>query len=158
MTFSGRRASTAHRVVGIVVALAALTSCGDNELAPEAAVRAWVAQSEALVEERDFRGLDRRIAADYRDARGNDRARLLAQLRAMLVGSASFETVTSIDRVEIFGEDAARVELTVRFASIDGGLRGVDVGSYRVSLELARRTKNWQVYAARWGRNERDMR
>ena len=76
----------------------------------------------------------------------------------MALGSASFETVTSVDDIEIFGSDAARVELTVRFASIEGGLRGVDVGSYRVSLDLALTGDDWQVYAARWGRDERDMR
>ena len=150
--------STIWRFAAALVVGLGVTGCSDGNLTPEEALREWVADGEALVEERSFRALGERIADNYSDGRGNDKARLVAQLRAMTLSSASFETVTSVDAVEFYSTDAARVDLTVRFASIEGNLRGIDAGSYKVSLELAGQGDEWRVYSARWGKDERDMR
>ncbi|MEO1036331.1 MAG: hypothetical protein AAFX44_12310 [Pseudomonadota bacterium] len=158
MTFCVFARSSGHRFAQFAALLVLLGACSDGSLTPEASIRAWVAESEALAEEKAFRKLAGRVAEHYEDARGNDKARIIAQLRAMTLGQARMEAVTSIDSIELFGDDAARVTLTLRFASVESELRGFDVGTYLVQLELAQVSDDWQVYAARWGRNERDMR
>ncbi len=135
-----------------------LAACGGNKLTPEDELRAFVDDCQALAEEKSWRALNGCVAPSYSDARGNDRQQLMARLRAATLGVGALETIINVDKVDIFGDDAGRLELTLRFVSVGERLRSLEAGSYRLSLDMAKVSGEWQVYAARWGRNERDMR
>lgn len=142
----------------LAVALLTLSACGESADSPEEALRLWLGESEAALEDGDWRELAERIALHYEDGRGNDKARLAAQLRAAVFRQGAIEVVTSVDAIELYGDDAARVDLTARFVSVGSQARGLDAGSYRVRLDLAAVDGTWQVYSARWGSSERDWR
>ncbi|MEM1263653.1 MAG: hypothetical protein AAGH76_14730 [Pseudomonadota bacterium] len=139
--------------------LLTVCACSDTTDSPEQGIRNWLDESEAALEDGDWRALAEHIASHYEDGRGNDKDRLAGQLRAALLRQGgTIEIVTIVDEIELFGDDAASVVLTARFVSIDKRLTGAEAGSYRVKLDLAAVGDDWQVYSARWGSSERDWR
>ena len=118
---------------------------------PEAELRAWVAAAEEEAEGKDRRALVDRIAASYGDARGNDREQISDMFRFYMLRQQSIALLTKIDEIEIQGDSAAEMTLTVGMAGTDAGAFGVNADAYRFELELEKDGDEWLLIGARWG-------
>lgn len=126
-----------------------LAGCSEST-PPEAAVRAWVDQGVELAEQKDRRGLVSMISPSYTDARGNSRGDIENMLRVHFLRQHSVALLTRIDALQVIGDSAAELELTVGMAGTkDGGL-GFSADAYRFELELERDGDEWLLISARW--------
>lgn len=138
--------------------LAMLTAVGTCILAacstpsdPEAELRAWVAEAEEEAESKDRRALVDRIAVSYGDARGNDRDGISDMFRFYMLRQQSIALLTKIDDIEIQGDSAAELTLTVGMAGTNTGSFGLNADAYRFELELEKDGDEWLLIGARWG-------
>jgi len=132
------------------IVLAALAGCGTAD--PEAEVRAWLAAAEVAAEERDTGFFRAAFGAGYRDARGNDRERLVNTIRGYFVANQRIEVISLVDEVVLEGADAARVVLHAGIAGQRAGAAlfdGVDSNLYRFELELVN-DGEWRIIGASW--------
>lgn len=149
MTFIGNCQSMLRTVPLLVLVL---TACSEENLGPEAEIRAWIAAGEDYAEERDVGGLADMIDMQYRDSRGNDRQSLLRQLRLYGLADGWREVVISVESLQLGGNDAADVLLLLHFADSGAG-RGFNAGRYDVKLELRRKSDGeWTLLRAQWAR------
>jgi len=118
---------------------------------PEAELRALVAEAEEAAERKARRALMNRVSAGYSDARGNDRADIDRLLRLIFLRQRSVGLLVDVDSVDVFGEDAAEMVLTVGMAATNDRLLGFSADAYRFELELVKDGGEWQVIGARWG-------
>ncbi len=141
------------RITAAALALA-LAACGGAS-DPEQELRALIEAAADAAEARDtgfFRGL---IAESYRDSRGNDREQLINYIRGYFLLHQQIEVVTRVTEVTLEGADAARVVVQAGMAGRRAGqsvLGGLDGDLYRIELELAGGSGEWQVIGARWER------
>ena len=119
-----------------------IAACGDPPPAPEQAVRDWVAQGETLVEAKDRGALIDMIAESYTDGRGNSRDDIGNMFRAVFIGQKNLELWTSIDEIEVYGDSAAMLHLTVGAAGISNPRFGINADAYEFELDLERRPKS----------------
>lgn len=135
------------RVMALVLTLSACSA--EN---PDEALRALIADMETAAESRDtgfFRGV---VADSYRDARGNDRDRIIDLVRAFFLTNSSIEAVVRVDDVSLDGSDSADVELQLALLSSASGrsLLGLDGQLRRVDLEFLRIDGDWMLIGADW--------
>jgi hypothetical protein len=135
-----------------------LAGCGGPAEGPEAALRAWVAQGHELAEEKDRRGLVNMISPGYVDARGNSRDDISDLFRIYFLRTQSVALVTKIDELNVYGDDAGEVVLTVGMAGTHDGTFGFSADAYRFEMELERDGSDWLLTSARWGEVGEDMR
>ena len=137
----------------VVVALASVlivASCGVAADDPEAELRAWVTAAEAEAEGRDRRALLARVAESYMDGRGNNRDGVDKLLRYYFLRQQSVILLSNIETIEVFGDTAAEVSLSVGMAGSSGGLN-LSADAWRFELELEKRDGDWLLIGARYG-------
>ena len=132
---------------GLLLAAAA-AGCSASD--PDAELRGLVAAAEAAAERHDagfFRDI---LAANFRDARGNDRDAMLTLVRGHLLGHSEIEIISRVEAVELARDDAASVVVQAAFVGRRAGqtwLHGLDGQMYRIELELVQ-DGGWQVIGA----------
>ena len=143
-------------IFGLVCAV--LTGCGGNgAAAPEEALRTWVHAAEAAAEDKDQRRLLAMISENYVDSRGNDHEQLGNIFRLYFLRQQSVAILTSIDDIEVMGNTAAQLSLTVGMAGTDASALGVRADAYKFELELENTDDEWMLIGARWGEVGRSM-
>lgn len=135
-----------------------LTGCGGPAQGPEAALRAWVAQGQEFAEARDRPGLVSMISPGYVDARGNSRDDISDLFRIYFLRTHSVALITKIDQLNVYGDDAGEVVLSVGMAGTHDGTFGFSADAYRFEMELERDGDDWLLTSARWGEVGEDMR
>jgi len=146
-----RCVSPGHGAVGALLLAALLgAGCGAGQGSPEEALRAFVAHAEAAAEARDRRALMAMVSAAYADARGNDRAAIGRLVRLYFLRRQDVALLTHIDDIELGGDSAARVTVTVGMAGSGGGTSAWHADAYRLELELEADDGEWSLIGARW--------
>lgn len=128
-----------------------LSACTDASTDAEDELRTWVEEAEEAAEQKDRRALLDKISTSYVDARGNDRDRLSDVLRALMLRQRSVSLLTTIDALELHGDTAAEVALTVAMAGKGAAALDLRADAYRFELELEKAGDDWQLIGARWG-------
>ena len=148
--------------IGLVSAL--LAACGGSDPEPAAGpdprdeLRDWVDTAEAVAEDKDRRGLLSMISENYADGRGNDREKVGDILRVYFMRAESIALLTSIDEIELMGDTAALVDVTVGMAGTDASALGLSAKAYKFEFELEKPADEWMLIGARWGKVGRDLR
>lgn len=136
-----------------------LGGCGGGpDGGPEEALRAWVAAAEAAAEEKDRQSLVAMIGENYTDSRGNDLAQINNLLRYYFLRQQSVGFVSTINDIEVMGETAALVSLTVVMAGTNADAPGIRADAYNFELELENSGDEWMLIGARWGEVGQEMR
>lgn len=128
-----------------------LVACGESPSEPEEELRAWVAAGVTAAENKERRGLVGMISAAYVDARGNDRADIENMLRVYFLRQHKIGLLTKIEDITVYGDTAAKLDMTVGMAGTNDGVLGFSADAYRFELELEKDGNDWQLIAARWG-------
>lgn len=144
-----RRVSLA--AVVLAVTLTALIGCSEPATDPEQQLRVWAEQGQAAVEEKQRRALIDMISPAYVDAKGYDRDDLDNMLRAYFLRQHSISLITAIREIQVFGDSAAEIEMTVGMAGTNDGVLGISADVYHFSLELQRDDDDWRLISAKWG-------
>lgn len=139
------------QLVLLLLFCGALAACGDPPSSPEESIRAWVAQGQQFAEDKDRNGLVDMISPAYADARGNERDDIENMFRLYFLRQHSIELLTSIDEIEVFGDTAANLELSVGMAATNDGVLGFSANAYNFEMELVREGDDWLLLSARWG-------
>ena len=147
-----------HRILAAAFLAVLLAGCGGPTEGPEAALRAWVSQGHELAEEKDRPGLVSMISPDYIDARGNSRDDISDMFRIYFLRTHSVALITKIDELNVYGDDAGEVVLTVGMAGTNDGTFGFSADAYRFEMEFERDGNDWLLTSARWGEVGGDMR
>lgn len=135
-----------------------VAGCGGPSEGPEAALRAWVSQGQELAEEKNRRGLVGMISPDYVDARGNSRDDISDLFRIYFLRTHTVALITRIDELNVFGDDAGEVVLTVGMAGTNDGTFGFSADAYKFEMEFERDGDEWLLTSARWGELGGDLR
>jgi hypothetical protein len=135
-----------------------LAGCGGPSEGPEAALRAWVKQGHELAEAKDRRGLVDMISPAYTDARGNDRDDIGDMFRIYFLRVHNVALITSIEELNVYGDDAGEVVLSVGMAGTHDGTFGFSADAYRFEMEFERDGSDWLLTSARWGELGEDLR
>lgn len=136
-----------------------LTGCGGApEGTPEEAVRAWVEQGVELATAKNRRSLVGMISPDYTDARGNDRDAIEDMFRLYFLRAGDIALLTRVESLEIHGDTAAELLMTVGMAGRTDGVLGFSADAYRFEMELERDGEDWVLIGARWGELGEELR
>ncbi len=137
---------------------AALIACGDTSDSPEDAVRAWIAKGEIAVEEKNRSELLDMISDGYADARGNDREQLGDLLRLYFFRQNNIALITSVESIELLGNTAATVMVTIGMAGTQNSALGISADAYKFEFEMTRPDDEWLLIGARWAELGKDLR
>ena len=151
------RQSTTLRL-GIWLICAMLASCGGPVGTPEEGVRAWVTDGEAAAESKDRGALVNMISENYADGRGNSRKDIGNMFMVYFLRQENIAILTKVDAVEMHGDSAADVTLTVGLAGMNDSLFGLSADAFRFELELENDGDDWLLIGARWGELGRELR
>lgn len=132
----------------LLLVLLMLSACSGEPSTPETAVRELIAAAEQAARDRDLGLFRDHIAADYRDAHGNDRDAILNRLRLLFLRYQEPKLLSRIHAIRFPAPDRAEVELWLGTA--DTGRLAFD--SQRLELSLRRSDGDWQLLHARWER------
>lgn len=146
------------RYLATAILCLSLAACGGPSEGPEAALRAWVAQGQERAEEKDRRGLVDMISPAYIDARGNKRDDISDLFRLYFLRVNKVALITNIEELNIYGDDAGEVILTVGMAGTHGGTFGFSADAYRFEMEFERDGDEWLLTSARWAEMGEDLR
>jgi hypothetical protein len=135
-----------------------LVACGGPSEGPEAALRAWVARGQELAEAKDRRGLVDMISPAYIDARGNERDDISDMFRLYFLRVNKVGLVTNIEELNVYGDDAGEVVLTVGMAGTHDGTFGFSADAYRFEMEFEHNGDEWLLTSARWAELGEDLR
>jgi hypothetical protein len=131
-----------------------VAGCGSSESAvdnPENDIRAWVERGEIAAEAKDRGELLDMISDDYADTRGNDRSQIGDTLRVLFFRQNNIALLTSIDDIQLMGESAALVNVTVGMAGTNNSRIGLNADAYAFEFELEKRGDDWLLIGSRWG-------
>ncbi len=128
-----------------------LAACGDPSPGPEAEVRNWIERGAAAAEARERDTLMDMISPSYADSRGYNRARIGDILRFYFLRMNAIELLTSVDEINVIGDSAAEVRLTVGMAGKHDGALGFSADAYQFAFELEKAGSDWSLISARWG-------
>lgn len=146
-----RTAGIPVRFFAVLLCCFALSGCGQPASSPEQAVRDWLEQGQLLAEDKDRNGLMDLISSAYADARGNTRDDIENMLRVYFLRQHSIELLVNVGDVVVYGDSAAKVDVTVGMAGTNDGVLGFSARAYNFELELERDGDDWLLLAARWG-------
>lgn len=139
------------RLMAVCVAGVLLTACGGPAVAPEEALRRWIADAESAAEDLDRRGLLAMVSENYADGRGNDRESIDKLLRWYFLRQKSVALVTKIDELNVIGDSAAEILVTAAGVGTTTRALGVNADAYQFSLELEKTDDEWMLIGAEWG-------
>ena len=135
-----------------------LSACGGPATPAEQQLRDWVDRGVAAAEAKERRKLVQMISPAYADARGNERDAVENMLRAYFMRMNSVELITAIDEINVIGDSAAEVLLTVGMAGTHDGILGFSADAYQFALELEQDGDDWRLISARWGEVGKELR
>lgn len=135
----------------VVVVGMALLGCGGPVTGPEESLRQWVAQGQQAADEKDRSTIVDMISPAYVDGRGNSRDDIEKMLLAYFFRMNDIALITRIEELNIIGETAAELVLTVGMAATHDGTLGFSADAYRFEMELERDDDDWLLLGARWG-------
>lgn len=138
------------RTCSLAMMLVWLAACGDDESDPEAQVRAWVDAMQSAAENKARGDVLDGISTAYTDTRGNSREDIGNLLRVYFLRQNSIVLLTSIDEIEVIGDTAAEVSLTVGMAGTNDRALGISADAYQFELELENDGDDWRLTSARW--------
>ncbi len=141
---------------GALIAL--LCACGGPATGPEEELRDWVNRGVAAAEAKERRKLVSMVSPAYVDARGNERDEIENIFRAYFFRMNNIELVTSVEEINVVGDTAAELVLTVAGAGTNDGVLGFSADVYRFALELEKDDGEWQLISARWGELGKELR
>ncbi len=141
-----------------LLAAVIVSACGGAETPAEQQVRDWVDDGVVAAEAKERRKLVDMISPAYADARGNEREAIESMLRFWFMRMDSVELVTTIEEIEIIGDSAAEVLLTVGMAGTHDGVLGFSADAYQFALELEQDGDDWRLISARWGELGKELR
>ena len=118
---------------------------------PEQAIRAWVSKGEELAEAKDRRALVDMISESYTDARGNNRDDIENMFRVYFMRQNKVVLITNIEELNVYGDSAARLVLSVGMAGTNEGTLGLSADAYRFEMEFELEDDEWLLTSARWG-------
>ena len=162
-----REHSTGHRYraplrhgLAACALIAFLCACGEPgiDTGPEEEIRGWLQRGVAAAEAKERRKLVAMISPAYADARGNDRDRIENMLRAYFFRMNSIELLPAVEEINVIGDSAAELLITVGMAGGHDGVFGFSADAYRFSLELEKAGADWELISARWGQLGEDLR
>jgi len=130
---------------------ACLVACGDPPAAPEEALRAWVADGQQRVEEKQRGALMDMISDDYADARGNDKEAIGQLFVFYFLRANGIKLLTNVEAVRVFDGTAAELDLKVGMAATHDGVLGFSADAYNFRLELVKDGDDWLLISGRWG-------
>ncbi len=142
----------------LLAAALALGACGGPATPAEQQLRDWVDRGVAAAEAKERRKLVKMISPAYADARGNERDAVENMLRVYFMRMDSVELITSIDEINIIGDTAAELQLTVGMAGTHDGVLGFSADAYQFALELEQDGDDWRLISARWGELGKELR
>ena len=145
-----RRAIVGTQVTSLVCLLLQ-SGCGGPAAGPEEQLRQWVGAGRQAAESRERRDLLDLISPAYADARGFDRDDIGDRLRVYFLRQHSIKLLTSIEKIRLYGDSAAEIELTVGMAGKNDSVFGFSADAYQFQLELQRDGDDWFLISARWG-------
>jgi len=128
-----------------------LAACGEAPSEPEEELRAWVAAGVTAAENKERRSLVSMISDAYVDARGNERGDIENMLRIYFLRQHKIGLLTKIEEITVYGETAAKLNMTVGMAGTNDGVLGFSADAYHFELELEKDGSDWELIAARWG-------
>ena len=137
---------------------AGIVSCGGPVEGPEQAIRSWVSRGEELSQAKDRRALVDMISESYTDARGNDRDDIENMFRLYFLRQNKVALITSIEELNVYGDSAAQLLLTVGMAGTNEGTLGFSANAYRFEMEFELEDDEWLLHSARWGELGEDLR
>lgn len=143
-------------LAGVVIML--LSACGGPSTGPEEQLREWVSRGVMAAENGERRALVGMISPAYADARGNDRDRIENIFRVYFLRMNTIELLTAIEEINVIGDSAAEMLLTVGMAGTHDGTLGFSADAYRFSLELEKDGDDWALISARWGELGEELR
>ena len=135
----------------VVVVGMALLACGGPVTGPEESLRQWVEQGQQAADEKDRSTIVDMISPAYVDGRGNSRDDIERILLAYFFRMNDIALITRIEELNIIGETAAELVLTVGMAATHDGTLGFSADAYRFEMELERDGDDWLLLGARWG-------
>ena len=142
----------------VVVVGMALLACGGPVTGPEESLRQWVEQGQQAAGEEDRSTIADMISPAYVDGRGNSRDDIEKMLLAYFFRMNDVALITRIEELNIIGETAAELVLTVGMAATHDGTLGFSADAYRFEMELERDGDGWLLLGARWGELGGDLR
>lgn len=137
-----------YAVTGLVCGW--IAACGGPTEGAEEALRSWVRHGHEAAEAKDRRALVDMISPAYTDAQGNDRDDIENLFRIYFLRQHKVAMVTRIDHLEVYGDTAAMLELTVGMAGTGDGVLSISADAYRFEMEFER-DDDWLLTSARWG-------
>lgn len=145
---------------GVLVAalIALLYACGGPSTGPEAELRDWVGRGVVAAEAKERRTLTNMISPDYADARGYERDQIDRIFMAYFMRMNTVELLTSIEEVNVIGDSAAELVITVGMAGTHDGVLGFSADAYQFALELQKNGSDWALISARWGELGKELR
>jgi hypothetical protein len=135
----------------VVVVGTALLACGGPVAGPEESLRQWVEQGQQAADEKDRSTIVDMISPAYVDGRGNSRQDIENMLMAYFLRMNDVALITRIEELNIIGESAAELVLSVGMAATNDGTLGFSADAYRFEMELERDGNDWLLLGARWG-------
>ena len=143
-----------------LTALLALSGCADDPDAPEARVRAVLAQTEAAVEARDLDALKALFSDDYRDEGGRTKKRATDLAGLYFLRNRSIHLITRVDSL-VFDADSTEAHASVLVAMAGRPMEKTDLRAlaraalYRFNVAVAYEgNDDWKITHARWQRAE----
>ena len=154
MAKAGHIKPTAAAVALVLLLVLLLSACSGEESDPEAEIRRYLERGVAAAEERSASRLDEMIHPDYLDQRGYNRAQLGKLLRGYFFRHKNIYLFTRIDRIDLFAEDQAVVDLHLAMAgqviADVESLSRIAARVYRLELHLVRSGDDWVLKHSKW--------
>ena len=147
-------ASVLRRCRGVLITSmvgAMLAACGGPATGPEESLRQWVERGQTAADDEDRATILDMISSSYLDGRGNSRDDIGNILRAYFFRMHDMALITRIEELNIVGETAAELVLTVGMAATHDGVLGFSADAYRFEMELEFDGDDWLLLGTRWG-------
>lgn len=145
-----RRGNLHLNLLAGLVLTTLLAACGGPTPGPEEQLRQWVSAGQSAAEAKERRAMLNLISPAYVDARGNDRDDIGNMLRLYFLRQDNISLLTKIDEIQLYGDTAAKINLSVGMAGTNDGVFGFSADAYRFELELEHDGDDWLLISARW--------
>ena len=145
-----RAARRARRLLLTVFLCAVLAGCGGASGSAEEQIRAWVDRGHEAAEAKNRGELVDMISPTYADGRGNSRDDIENLFRFYFLRANKVALLVSVDDIQVIGESAAEVVLTVGMGATTDSALGFNADAYHFALELENDGDEWLLVSGRW--------